>query len=93
MDHNFYIKTRKKYLDKVKENTISIFHSGKIFPKSGDQDFDFVDQQFWMMTTDYLLVEFSPLEKMPAIITRKNAVHRNFKINTLFNDSVISKMK
>ncbi|MBP6323797.1 MAG: carboxypeptidase-like regulatory domain-containing protein [Chitinophagales bacterium] len=58
-----------------------------------NQDFDFVDQQFWMMTNDYLLVEFSPLEKMPAIITRKNAVYRNFKINTSFNDSVISKMK
>ena len=58
-----------------------------------NQDFDFVDQQFWMMTNDYLLVEFSPLEKMPAIITRKNSVYRNFKINTSFNDSVISKMK
>ena len=58
-----------------------------------NQDFDFVDQQFWMMTNDYLLVEFSPLEKMPAIITRKNAVYRNFKINTSFNDSLISKMK
>jgi hypothetical protein len=23
-----------------------------------NQDFDFVDQQFWMMTNDYLLVEF-----------------------------------
>ena len=32
-----------------------------------NQDFDFVDQQFWMMTNDYLLVEFSPLEKMPAV--------------------------
>ena len=58
-----------------------------------NQDFDFVDKQFWMMTGNDLLIEFKPLEKTPAIITRKNSVFRNFKINAAYNDSVISKLK
>jgi hypothetical protein len=58
-----------------------------------NQDFDFVDKQFWMMTGNDLLIEFKPLEKTPAILTRKNAVFRNFKINAAYNDSVISKLK
>lgn len=58
-----------------------------------NQDFDFVDNKCWMMTSDHLLIEFKPLEKTPAIITRKNAVYRNFKINSSYNDSVISTLK
>ncbi len=58
-----------------------------------NQDFDFVDNQFWMMTNDNLLIEFKPLEKTPAIITRKNGVYRNFKINVPYNDSVINSRK
>jgi len=67
MDHNFYIKTRKKYLDKVKENTISIFHSGKIFPKSGDQDFDFVVEKNF-----YYLTGINQAEVILVLIKHKN---------------------
>ena len=51
MNQEFFIRTREKYLEQVKENTISIFYSGKVFPKSGDQDFDFeVDKNFYYLT-------------------------------------------
>jgi hypothetical protein len=58
-----------------------------------NQEFDFVANQFWMITNDHLLIEFKPLEKTPAIVTRKNAVYRNFKINVPYNDSVIHSIK
>jgi hypothetical protein len=58
-----------------------------------DQEFDFVDRKFWMMTKDHLLIEFAPLEKTPAIVTRKNGVYRNFRINQPFNDSMINTIK
>lgn len=58
-----------------------------------NQDFDFVDKQSWMITEDHLLIEFAPLEKTPAIVTRKNAVFRNYKINTTDNDSIINTLK
>ena len=51
MDKEFFVRTREKYLANVKENSISIFHSGKVFPKSADQDFDFeVDKNFYYLT-------------------------------------------
>ena len=55
-----------------------------------NQDFDFVDNKSWMLTDDQLLIEFAPLEKTPAIVTRKNAVYRNYNINSSYNDSVIN---
>lgn len=58
-----------------------------------NQQFDFVDRQFWMMTNDYLMIEFAPLEKTPAIITRKNGVYRNFNINHPYNDSMVNTLK
>lgn len=57
------------------------------------QDFDFVDAKTWMITQDYLLIEFAPLEKTPAIVTRKNALYRNFSINHPKNDSIINTLK
>ncbi|MDD3171652.1 MAG: aminopeptidase P family protein [Bacilli bacterium] len=51
MNQEFYVKTRKKYFNKIKEGTVSLFYSGEIFPKSGDQDFDFeVDKNFYYLT-------------------------------------------
>ncbi len=58
-----------------------------------NQDFDFVANQFWMITDNSLLIEFKPLEKTPVIVTRKNTIYRNFKINTPFNDSVVNSRK
>ena len=51
MNQEFYVKTRKKYFNKIKEGTVSLFYSGEIFPKSGDQDFDFeADKNFYYLT-------------------------------------------
>lgn len=58
-----------------------------------NQDFDFVANKFWMLTNDKLLIEFKPLEKTPAIVTRKNTVYRDFKINVPYNDSIINTLK
>ena len=58
-----------------------------------NQEFDFVDKQFWMITENQFLIEFAPLPKSPAIVTRKNEVFRNFKINAKYNDSISSKLK
>ncbi|MDB5227541.1 MAG: TonB-linked outer membrane protein SusC/RagA family [Bacteroidota bacterium] len=58
-----------------------------------NQDFEFIDNKFWMITTDHLLIEFAPLKKMPAIVARKNALYKNFKINSPYNDSVINSLK
>lgn len=58
-----------------------------------NQDFDFVDNKSWMLTDDQLLIEFAPLEKTPAIVTRKNAVYRNYNVNSSYNDSVINTLK
>lgn len=57
------------------------------------QEFDLVGNQTWMMTSDYLMIEFKPLEKTPAIVTKKNTVYRNFLLNSSYNDSVINKLK
>lgn len=58
-----------------------------------NQQFDFVDKQFWMLTNDYLMIEFLPFQKKPAIVARKNAMYKNFRINQNYNDSIISKLK
>ncbi|MFN8282638.1 MAG: DUF5686 family protein [Chitinophagales bacterium] len=58
-----------------------------------NQQFDFVDKQFWMLTNDYLMIEFLPFQKKPAIVARKNSVYRDFRINQAYNDSVIAKLK
>ena len=58
-----------------------------------NQDFEYVANKTWMVANDELLIEFKPLEKTPAIITRKNTVYKNFRIDTPYNDSVIGKLK
>ncbi len=57
------------------------------------QDYDFVGAETWMISGNQLLVEFKPLEKTPAIITRKNTIYKNFRINSRYNDSMISRLK
>lgn len=58
-----------------------------------NQEFDYVGNESWMMTADHLLIEFKPFEKTPAIVTRKNTIYRNFKLNSSYNDSLISLAK
>lgn len=58
-----------------------------------NQKFDFVDNQFWMITDDHIMIDFAPLEKKPAIVVRRNSIYRNFKINKTYNDSMVLKLK
>ncbi|MCC6570100.1 MAG: carboxypeptidase-like regulatory domain-containing protein [Chitinophagales bacterium] len=58
-----------------------------------NQDFEWADNQGWMLNNDHLLIEFAPLENKPAVIARKNAIYRNFKINRPYNDSMIDRLK
>lgn len=57
------------------------------------QEFDYINHQTWMVTNDFLMIEFKPLEKKPAIITKKNTIYRNFLLNSPYNDSVINRLK
>lgn len=51
MSTNFFKNNRKKYLNKVENNSISIFYSGVTYNKSADEDFDFdVDKNFYYLT-------------------------------------------
>lgn len=46
-----FLNNRKKYFEKVEKNSISLFYSGKSFPRTADQDFDFeVDKNFFYLT-------------------------------------------
>ncbi|MEZ5025786.1 MAG: DUF5686 family protein [Chitinophagales bacterium] len=58
-----------------------------------DQNFEFVNQQFWMLKDDFIKIEFAPIKNKPAIVTKKNAVYSNYKINSNYNDSVIATLK
>ena len=51
MNVNFFKNNRQKYLNKVEDNSISIFYSGIVYNKSADEDFDFdVDKNFYYLT-------------------------------------------
>lgn len=51
MKASFYKNNRTKYLNKVEDNSLSIFFSGRVYPKSADQDFLFeVDKNFYYLT-------------------------------------------
>ncbi len=48
---DFFTSNRKEYLSLVQDNSISIFHSGIVYKKSADEDFDFdVDKNFYYLT-------------------------------------------
>lgn len=48
---DFFSSNRNDYLKLVKDNSISIFHSGITYKKSADEDFDFdVDKNFYYLT-------------------------------------------
>lgn len=54
------------------------------------QEFEYADQQSWMLQRDDMLVEFEPLKNKPAIVIRKNASYRDFRINEPGTDSVVN---
>lgn len=51
MNKNFYIQNRKKYLDIVNENSVTILFSGHSYQKSADQDYPFsVNRNFYYLS-------------------------------------------
>lgn len=50
MTKEFYQNNRKKYFEKVKDNSMSVFFSGRSIPKSADHDYHFeVDKNFYYL--------------------------------------------
>lgn len=51
MNKKFYINNRKRYLNSIKDNSVTILFSGNIIPKSCDQDYPFsVNRNFYYLT-------------------------------------------
>ena len=51
MNNQFYINNRKKYLETVKDNSVTILYSGKLIQKTADQDYPFsVNRNFYYLT-------------------------------------------
>jgi len=51
MNKEFFSENRNKYFDKIQNNSLSVFFSGRVYPRSADEDFDFeVDKNFWYLT-------------------------------------------
>ena len=51
MNNTFYINSRKKYLESVNEQSVTILFSGNTFQRSGDQDYPFsVNRNFYYLT-------------------------------------------
>ena len=51
MNNTFYINNRKKYLESVNEQSVTILFSGNTFQRSGDQDYPFsVNRNFYYLT-------------------------------------------
>lgn len=50
MKKEFFVNNRQKYLKQVSDNSLSIFFSGRTFPKSADEDYPFeVDKNFYYL--------------------------------------------
>ena len=51
MEKSFFVKNRKKYFDKIEDNSLTIINSGYVLRQSADEDFDFeVDKNFYYLT-------------------------------------------
>ena len=51
MTKEFYINNRKKYLNSVNDNSVTVLFSGKTIQKSCDQDYPFsVNRNFYYLT-------------------------------------------
>lgn len=47
----FYINNRKRYFDKIKDNSVTVLSSGVVYCMSGDEGYDFdVDKNFYYLT-------------------------------------------
>lgn len=51
MDKQFFIKNRQRYLDSINENSVTVLFSGRIYPDTADENFDFsVNRNFYYLT-------------------------------------------
>jgi len=51
MNKHFFETNRKNYLQKIENNSLSLFFSGRVYPKSADEDFEFeVNKNFYYLT-------------------------------------------
>lgn len=51
MIKEFFINNRKKYIDKINDNSLTVLSSGCVLRRSADEDFDFeIDKNFYYLT-------------------------------------------
>ena len=51
MNNQFYINNRKKFIDTIKDNSVTILFSGSTFQKTADQEYPFsVNRNFYYLT-------------------------------------------
>lgn len=51
MKKEFFINNRKKYIDKINDNSLTVLSSGCVLRRSADEDFDFeIDKNFYYLT-------------------------------------------
>lgn len=85
-EHNFAIKQMN--LSMAKHVNINFIKSIEL-----KQDYEFANQTFWMLSKDYISVEFAPLEKKPALIIRRNTIHKDFELNEDKIEKIIKNIK
>lgn len=50
MNKEFFSENRNKYFERIDNNSLSLFFSGRVYPKSADEDFEFeVDKNFYYL--------------------------------------------
>jgi hypothetical protein len=45
------------------------------------QEFEWVQDTMWMLSKEKIVIEFTPLEKLPSVIGRKTVTYNNFVLN------------
>jgi hypothetical protein len=85
-EHNFAIKQIN--LSMAKHVNINFIKRIEL-----KQNYEFANQKFWMLSDDYIAVEFMPLEKKPSFIIRRNTTHKDFQIEESHIDAKVKSMK
>jgi len=84
MKQEFFVNNRQKYSQQVIDNSLSIFFSGRTFPKSADEDYPFeVDKNF------YYLAGINQANVMLVITKKGRKVQETLFIEQ--NDEILSK--
>ena len=84
MNKNFYIQNRKKYLETVKDNSVTVLFSGHNYQKTADQDYPFsVNRNF------YYLCGINQANVILVLVKGINGIKEYLLIEE--NDEVMSK--